>query len=1008
MRLGIPFVAVASLLSSAAATEAFDWSGHIDHIADGLQSQGAARRRSTVEQLGTFPPGQVSTYLLSALNDESADVAHAAARALGRGRSAEAVPLLIAWLGDPDEATRQVAADALAAIGDERAVEALSRALGDSSASVRESAVSALAAAGSAEAVPPLISALGDSHPRVREEAATSLGRLLTERSVVPLVARIQDPVRPVRLAVIGALGRIGDDRAGPALIQSLRDSSPEVRAAALAAIGRLEYDNAVMPVVGLVRDPNDEVRRRAVQALGEIGSERAASALIPILQQENLARQAQQALVNAGPVAVPELRDLVRRGSTMSHRYLALEALVEISDLRAADLVVDELASGGGFEEAILLRALGALRSERGLHAVMDRISSTDVQIRHAALEAASEYVLSEAYGARLTNALLERATVDVACERLISLLLLARIGVPEATDLAVEIATSPVQGIFLTSHLRRIIDNGEPQTLASELEEVIRTEWPLQVAAVRVLGASGDTNAPGTLSRLLGDRRGAVRHEAALALGNLGSATVTAELSARLLDPGSHDRRAILLALGIALARTPNPEGRSAIEQMLEHENQSLALRAADALARAGDRAAVPALAALLGRPEVGLRRKAAEVLGELGGDEARGLLLEALRSDEDPVVRGLCAWSLGKTGGPGTVGALLGALDDPGWSVAINAAGALARTGDESMGQQLCDALANGTGAHLRSNLLMAARRANGPCARQVAEQLLLHERSPLLRATAARALSTAASEVGREGQAPSVALRACAHDDRNRETRAACSRALGGEELDLISDDWIELPCTHRTARPSGRTAGICSFSRTGSSRLESPTRMPSLARRRCRRGPIESRTTLRRRGDAEPALTEAENDTRKTETGGRGRELAMYEISRDLCFSAAHQLRGSGGKCEGLHGHNWRVRVTVRSSELDHLGMVIDFKDLKAAMNEVLDALDHKFINDVAPFDEINPSAEEIARFIAEGVDPKISNERVQVDRCEVWESDGSRATFFIERSGGRR
>ena len=122
---------------------------------------------------------------------------------------------------------------------------------------------------------------------------------------------------------------------------------------------------------------------------------------------------------------------------------------------------------------------------------------------------------------------------------------------------------------------------------------------------------------------------------------------------------------------------------------------------------------------------------------------------------------------------------------------------------------------------------------------------------------------------------------------------------------------------------------------------------------------------------------------------------------MYEISRDLCFSAAHQLRGYGGKCESLHGHNWRVRVSVRAKELDHLGMVIDFKDLKGAMEKVLDRLDHHLINEVPPFDRDNPSAERIARYVAEEVDRLLSNDRVAVHRCEVWESEGSRAEYVL-------
>jgi 6-pyruvoyltetrahydropterin/6-carboxytetrahydropterin synthase len=122
---------------------------------------------------------------------------------------------------------------------------------------------------------------------------------------------------------------------------------------------------------------------------------------------------------------------------------------------------------------------------------------------------------------------------------------------------------------------------------------------------------------------------------------------------------------------------------------------------------------------------------------------------------------------------------------------------------------------------------------------------------------------------------------------------------------------------------------------------------------------------------------------------------------MYEVSRECSFSAAHQLRGYGGKCESLHGHNWRVRVSARAKELDHLGMVVDFKLLKSSLGEVLEQLDHQMLNQIPPFDRINPSAENIARWIAEQLDRAVSDERVRVHRCEVWESECSRATYFI-------
>ncbi|MFH1540132.1 MAG: 6-carboxytetrahydropterin synthase QueD [bacterium] len=120
---------------------------------------------------------------------------------------------------------------------------------------------------------------------------------------------------------------------------------------------------------------------------------------------------------------------------------------------------------------------------------------------------------------------------------------------------------------------------------------------------------------------------------------------------------------------------------------------------------------------------------------------------------------------------------------------------------------------------------------------------------------------------------------------------------------------------------------------------------------------------------------------------------------MYEVFKETSFSGAHHLRNYRGKCEEIHGHNWRVRVYVRAEELDKAGMVVDFKALKGAMEEVADLLDHKDVNAVAPFDEINPSAENMARFFFERVGGKVDGGRAAVSRVMVWETEGSCAIY---------
>ena len=120
---------------------------------------------------------------------------------------------------------------------------------------------------------------------------------------------------------------------------------------------------------------------------------------------------------------------------------------------------------------------------------------------------------------------------------------------------------------------------------------------------------------------------------------------------------------------------------------------------------------------------------------------------------------------------------------------------------------------------------------------------------------------------------------------------------------------------------------------------------------------------------------------------------------MYELKILTQFSAAHQLRESGGKCEQMHGHNWKVEVRVRGEELDKHGLLIDFHDVKAATAEVLEGLDHKYLNEVPPFDHENPSSENIARHIFESLGPRLNNARASVSRVTAWESDTACASY---------
>jgi 6-pyruvoyltetrahydropterin/6-carboxytetrahydropterin synthase len=119
----------------------------------------------------------------------------------------------------------------------------------------------------------------------------------------------------------------------------------------------------------------------------------------------------------------------------------------------------------------------------------------------------------------------------------------------------------------------------------------------------------------------------------------------------------------------------------------------------------------------------------------------------------------------------------------------------------------------------------------------------------------------------------------------------------------------------------------------------------------------------------------------------------------YALTVRTSFSAAHRLREYEGNCERLHGHNWRVEVTVESRVLDDQGIALDFRTIKAHLAELLSRFDHKYLNDVPPFDGLNPSSENLARHLFEEMEKKIPSP-AGVARVTVWESEDARAEYY--------
>jgi 6-pyruvoyltetrahydropterin/6-carboxytetrahydropterin synthase len=123
---------------------------------------------------------------------------------------------------------------------------------------------------------------------------------------------------------------------------------------------------------------------------------------------------------------------------------------------------------------------------------------------------------------------------------------------------------------------------------------------------------------------------------------------------------------------------------------------------------------------------------------------------------------------------------------------------------------------------------------------------------------------------------------------------------------------------------------------------------------------------------------------------------------MFEVAVEKTFAAGHSLRNYKGKCENVHGHNYRVRVTIEGDTLSSNGLLVDFVDIKKQLVEIIDRLDHQFINDVEPFTVLNPSAENLAKYFYDELSGKLNNHSevpVRIAEVRIWETDTSIAAY---------
>ncbi len=120
---------------------------------------------------------------------------------------------------------------------------------------------------------------------------------------------------------------------------------------------------------------------------------------------------------------------------------------------------------------------------------------------------------------------------------------------------------------------------------------------------------------------------------------------------------------------------------------------------------------------------------------------------------------------------------------------------------------------------------------------------------------------------------------------------------------------------------------------------------------------------------------------------------------MFEVSVEYSFAAGHALRGYKGKCENVHGHNYKIQVSVEGEKLNSTGLLVDFVDLRKAVHSLAERLDHRFLNDLEPFDRLNPSAENIALYFAQNLETQLKGDGLRIQAVTVWETDTTSATY---------
>jgi HEAT repeat protein len=758
--------------AAPASAWTFDWAGHVEVDAEGLQSDDAVKRVEAVDALTHYDIELTQAHLMKALEDPDERVRNRAAQALGKGGSLAAVQPMIDWLANPKPEVRSVAVIALGDIGGTEAAAALTRSLSDPDANVRRDTVRALGAIGSkgnSTVVIALIPRLEDDKAEVRLATIEQLEKLGDRRAVIPLVARFGDTGVAVRSAAVRAIGRLGEKSAVPALIRLMNDPDESVRMAAVGSLGSLGAVDAIDALTEQLNSGGDAYRAKVAYSLGQIaGSPGAGTAgedamrtLVVNLSQAPAARgAAKEALRVAGKAAVPALVAHLQ-GRLAGDPTTAVELLADAGDPRATATLAAELERGRVAMPKVL-RALGGTGDPNALVPVLRALSSKDATIRIAAMEALRPLIGADA---RAGDVLIEHLSDE---------------------DLEIRVLAAEYLGILkvggAAAKLSALAGPGNPTRLRR--------------AAIDALGEIGRPEASKTLVGILREGPTELHRAAATALSYIADPSAISFLVAQAQNDRGPTRHEAVRALGATLRGRGDDRARDILRKLVNEGSTKVGLAAIGGLAAAKDKADAPLLRTLVEQGGSDRRRAAAWALGEMQDTGSIDALAAALSTRDDRLV-GDAAWALGqilsaapKDGhAPAVLDRWLYLGKHGGWAAAIDSTAGIAR-------------------------LLWAVPRADrtallaGP--RRASLQALAFHKSRLVRINAALALASLSGD-----EEATKALAQLLRDDVSVNVRVAAARALarlGGPKAAAalkLSGDSEGDPQVREAAREAGK-------------------------------------------------------------------------------------------------------------------------------------------------------------------------------------------------------